>query len=343
MRYIIITAILGCFASLAVHPQNKISFSDRAYLNADEQLYILTEVKDVGPSGPDQVWDFSYLENQGEVTSYLTPVSGSRFDGTCRNSNILIQEEHRTWLLRATPSGLKEYGVSTGQTVLIYDKPILRFPFPFEYGSSVSGEYSGTYLNSPGTAVKGTYTSEADGFGKLILPGNVVVKDVIRVRFVQQRDHGSGFVTYRWYASNADPILRYPLVSVISRFHNDQTNVIRAAYYAGAERLVINTEPYNVLDRPYEYTSVTAESYGLNVYPNPFTNHATVEFSIPYDARVSLLVFDNQGRLVSTLADENLPAGKYSEKFFGNQQFIYYVRFAVNGEVISSRKLIQLQ
>ncbi len=343
MKHIIFTVIISLFASLAVHSQNKILFSDRAYLDADEQLYILTEVKGVGQPGPDQVWDFSDLKNHGEVTSYLKPVAGSLFDDTCKNSNILIQEESRTWLLKATPEGLEEYGSSTGQSVLIYDVPIKRFPFPFEYGSSLAGEYSGTYLNSPGTTVAGTYATEADGFGTLILPNNVVLKDVIRVRFVQKRDNGSGFITYRWYASNADPILRYPLVSVITRFNNDQTTVIRAAYFAGAEYLMRNTEPYNVQEKPYEYTSTDVESYDLNVYPNPFTDHATIEFSIPYDAHISLLVFDNQGRLVATLADKKFSAGKYSEKFSGNRQFIYFVRFAVNGEVITSRKLIQLQ
>lgn len=343
MKHIVFSIALSVFTALAVQSQNKILFSDNAYLNADEQRYILTEIIDVGESGPDQVWDFSDLKNHGEVVSYLKPIAGSRFDEKCRNSNILIQEEHRSWLLKATPFGLEEYGVSSGSSVLIYDQPIKRFPFPFEYGSSLRGEYSGAYINRPGSPVNGTFSTEADGFGVLLLPDNVVLKDVIRVRFMQKRENGSEFVTYRWYASNADPILRYPLVSVITGIHNDKVNMIRAAYFAGAEYLMQHSEPYNLQDNPYEYTAADTESYELIVYPNPFVEYATVEFSIPYDAHVSLLVFDNQGRQVATLADGYYSAGKYTEQLLGNRQFIYFVRFAVNGEIVASRKLIQLQ
>jgi hypothetical protein len=343
MKLLVFTIVLSLCAAQGVHSQNKILFSDKAYLDADEQRYILTEVKNVGQPGPDQVWDFSDLKNLGEVISYLKPVAGSPFGDQCENSNILIQEEHRSWLLRATPQGLEEYGVSSGQSVLIYDKPIIRFPFPFEYGSSLHGEYSGAYVGPPGRIVKGTFSTEADGFGVLILPDNVVLKDVIRVRFVQQRENSSGFITYRWYASNVDPILRYPLVSVITSFYDEQVHVIRAAYFAGAEYLMQHSEPYNLQDKPYEYTAADTESYELKVYPNPFVEHATVEFSIPYDAHVSLLVFDNQGRQVATLADGHFSAGKHTEQLSGTRQFIYYIRFAVNGEVIASRKLIQLQ
>ncbi len=343
MKYFIFTITLSLFTALAAQAQNQILFSDKVYLNTDEQLYILTEVEDVGQPGHDQVWDFSNLKNHGEVISYLKPFAGSAFADKCNNSNILIQEEHRSWLLKATPEGLAEYGSSTGQSVLIYDKPIIRFPFPFEYGSSVSGEYSGAYLNPPGRTVKGTYTTKADGFGVLILPDNVVLKDVIRVRFVQQRDNGTGFITYRWYASNADPVLRYPLLSIITSFNNDQMRVIRAAYFANASVMMLTEEPYNEQDKPYEYFSLHADPYELKIYPNPFIDYTKIEFIVPHDAHISLMVFDNQGRQVATLADRIFLEGKYSEKFFGNRQFIYFVRFAVNGEVITSRKLIQLQ
>lgn len=343
MKQFFLAAILSLIASVAVQSQNKIQFSDNAYLNADEQLYILTEIQNIGQAGPDQVWDFSDIKNHGEVISYLKPVAESPFADKCREANMLIQEEHQSWLIRATPEGLEEYGASTGQSVLIYDKPIVRFPFPFEYGSSVSGEYSGAYIHAPGNKIKGTFTTEADGSGTLILPDNVILRDIIRVRFVQQRENGSGFVTYRWYASNTDPILRYPLLSVIYSLNNDKMRVIRAAYFADAALLMQKEEPYNAQESPYEYISVQAEPYELKVYPNPFVDYATIEFSVPDAAHISLQVYDNLGRLAATLANGDFSSGRFTEKFNGNRQFIYFVRLVVNSQTVASKKLIQLQ
>jgi hypothetical protein len=342
MKHIIFTVILGLFTALVVHSQNKILFSDQAYLDADEQRYMITEVADVGQPGHDQVWDFSNLKDHGEVISYLKTIAGSPFADKCKNSNILIQEEHRSWLLKASPEGLEEYGSSTGQTVLIYDKPIVRFPFPFEFGASISGEYSGEYLHAPGKKINGRYITEADGFGTLILPDDVVLQDVIRVRFIQQRENGAGFITYRWYASNVDPVLRYPLLSVITSFYNEQTRFVRAAYYADALNLMQQNEPYNEQDKPYEYISINANPYDLRIYPNPFVEFAKIEFSVPQDAHITLQVYDNMGRLISILADKPYASGRYNETFYGNKQFVYFIRLIADDEVISSRKIIQL-
>lgn len=343
MKTIFLAAALVILLSGLVQSQNRIQFSDKAYLNADAQLYFLTEINDIGRPGNNQIWDFSYLKNLGVVISYLKPVAESEFDGKSLEANMLIQEENKSWLIRATSEGLEEFGASSGQSVLIYDKPIVRFPFPFEYGSSVSGKYSGAYLHTPDIKIIGTFSSEADGSGTLILPDNVILKDVIRVRFEQKRENGSGFVTYRWYASTADPILRYPLLSVIFSFGNDSLRMIRAAYFADAASLTQKEEPYNAQETPYEYLSVHAEPYELKVYPNPFVDHATIEFSVPEAAHMSLQVFDNLGRLVTTLADRNFESGRFSEKFVGNRQFVYFVRLVVNGETIASKKLMQLQ
>jgi hypothetical protein len=45
--------------------------------------------------------------------------------------------------------------------------------------------------------------------------------------------------------------------------------------------------------------------------PNPFSGGAALHFSIPADRKVSLRVFDVSGRLVTTLVDEQLSAGRH--------------------------------
>lgn len=45
------------------------------------------------------------------------------------------------------------------------------------------------------------------------------------------------------------------------------------------------------------------------VYPNPFSNSTTVSFSLQQQQKVSIQVFDLEGRLIKTLVNEQMPAG----------------------------------
>ncbi len=50
-------------------------------------------------------------------------------------------------------------------------------------------------------------------------------------------------------------------------------------------------------------------------YPNPFRSGTTISFSMPQRADVSLKVYDDLGRLVSTLLDQEVAAGPYDIHF----------------------------
>jgi hypothetical protein len=58
-----------------------------------------------------------------------------------------------------------------------------------------------------------------------------------------------------------------------------------------------------------------ANTYTTVVAPNPFSNVTTISFSLPQSAKVSLKIFDLNGRLVSTLANEEMQAGNHSIKW----------------------------
>ncbi len=54
-------------------------------------------------------------------------------------------------------------------------------------------------------------------------------------------------------------------------------------------------------------------------YPNPFNPAATIPVILASDATVRLAVFDLRGRLVQTLVDGNLPAGRHEIRFDGRE------------------------
>ena len=48
-----------------------------------------------------------------------------------------------------------------------------------------------------------------------------------------------------------------------------------------------------------------------DAFPNPFNPETTIRFSLPWEAPVSVKVFNTQGQFVVDLVDESLPAGNF--------------------------------
>ena len=79
----------------------------------------------------------------------------------------------------------------------------------------------------------------------------------------------------------------------------------------------------------------------LQNYPNPFNPSTTIGFSIPEHTRVSLTIYDILGRKVTTLVDEELPAGDYSTRFDAHNLtsgvYLYQLRA---GEYVETKRLM---
>lgn len=68
-------------------------------------------------------------------------------------------------------------------------------------------------------------------------------------------------------------------------------------------------------------------------WPNPFSTTATIQFDLPQTSQVRLCVFDAQGRLLRSLADQEMKAGGYSVGWDGRDELgrecpsgLYFVR-----------------
>jgi hypothetical protein len=74
-----------------------------------------------------------------------------------------------------------------------------------------------------------------------------------------------------------------------------------------------------------------------NNYPNPFNPVTTIMFNIPVGSKVTVVVYDINGRKVGSLLDNNCNAGEYKIHFdAGNlSSGVYFYKLtakAVNGE-----------
>ena len=76
-------------------------------------------------------------------------------------------------------------------------------------------------------------------------------------------------------------------------------------------------------------------------YPNPFNPETNIEFTIPQRTHVKLTIYDNLGREVYALVNDELPAGKYRTDFnaFSLSSGIYYYKL-VTGNFTDTKKMI---
>lgn len=75
-------------------------------------------------------------------------------------------------------------------------------------------------------------------------------------------------------------------------------------------------------------------------YPNPFNPSTTINFDLPYAARVTLSVYDMSGRLVATaISNESRPAGYYSVSFNASSlsSGVYFYELRTDMEVRSRK------
>ena len=100
----------------------------------------------------------------------------------------------------------------------------------------------------------------------------------------------------------------------------------------------------NVL--PVEIKNIKQEKLTtLNIYPNPFSQSTTINFSIVKSANVSLQIFDISGRLIKTLANEEMEAGNHEIKWNVSDERgvqvstgIYYLKL-ITGNYIETKHL----
>lgn len=95
-----------------------------------------------------------------------------------------------------------------------------------------------------------------------------------------------------------------------------------------------------------KFTGIVSHNYGnsktgLEVYPNPYKDHTTIEFELESKSKVILEVFNIYGKRIKVIEQGNLPRGLYkyafSAKDAGYSTGVYVLRLTVNNRIITQR------
>jgi len=84
----------------------------------------------------------------------------------------------------------------------------------------------------------------------------------------------------------------------------------------------------------------------ITAYPNPFIDNANIAYTLTDGAKVSVEVYDMQGKQLTSLFEGNQNAGSYNISFnaktVASNSGVYIVKMTVNGDVYSS-EMVQMK
>jgi len=95
-----------------------------------------------------------------------------------------------------------------------------------------------------------------------------------------------------------------------------------------------------------EKTTVPKDFVLYQNYPNPFNPRTIIEYQIPKNERVTLIVYDILGRAIITLVDKVKEAGIY-QSHFSIEQFtlpsgLYFYQIRV-GDLVETKKMVLMK
>ncbi|HDP97840.1 MAG TPA: T9SS type A sorting domain-containing protein [bacterium] len=96
---------------------------------------------------------------------------------------------------------------------------------------------------------------------------------------------------------------------------------------------------------PADRDQQVPDSYRLEQnFPNPFNAVTEIAFSLPQSRKIKLDVFNTVGKLVHTLVDAELPAGRHAAQFDGNELASGIYIYRINaGEFMFSKKMLLIK
>lgn len=112
--------------------------------------------------------------------------------------------------------------------------------------------------------------------------------------------------------------------------------------YTMLEKVKVESSNSNPLKKQIDQnvtTIVDNNQFALQLYPNPFVNESNLLYTITKESKVTIELYDINGALIKTLANEIQASGSHSITINGNNltSGVYIVKLNIDGVVISKQ------
>ena len=287
--------ILLIFCVGSTYSQIVLKYESHAFKADAHNPMSLCSYQEPGQGGSDVLWDFSDLRFKKSFEGYIHKIEHSDNGNLFPKSNIELSEFSSRFYFKISEDRMEQYGFSSGdgRTMVHYTTPFVKLKFPFTYNDAFSGHIAGTssYGGNIGSTIEGSYFVEADAYGTLILPGNTIYENTLRIRTVKEyinkytsADQEVYIITYRWY----NEAHRYPLL-VLTKYttKSGQSEIVnyQAAY---------NTNALKSVQRFY--------SEDIELYPNPTMKDLNVRINALSEGVYQFDIYDSSGKLMRSFS-----------------------------------------
>ncbi len=186
--------------------------------------------------------------------------------------------------------------------------------------------------NLQGQLTQATF-SDAEGNGQILFFGNATTEQPESnfempgkfTSFDARFDMNSGAVSYNHTAYIVNVHAEsYPVTMKITNASGPVTvsdmngNVIGTAVNNGIITISNPVTQIQIAEKQGDVTSMVGYALQANT-PNPFTDNTTINYSLPQESVVSLVVYNQLGQVVQTLVNSTVGAGEQQAVFDGSQ------------------------
>lgn len=352
------------------------------FRNGDILIKQQVEFKNPEKKNGNDIWDFGQLKainNEYTLSYELPPMEGDSiyiFAGKRINrknveeNELIVGTEHSTmYYYQLRNDSLLQIGHDNLLTQLYYVNPMVVMIYPLNYGQSISSEYrsQGLYSGSIKIETKGTITTTADAYGKMILPSGDTINPVLRVKTIQSiidipnensisadtlsAKKGRIMETCRWYTKG----YRYPIFETVRSINliDSLQTFGTAFYYPPQEHLYIDTDPENhaLLEEMWQLknkeigdddhadgkTISIEDIISCKIYPNPVHSTLTMEYEIKKEADITFDLYSIEGMPVKKISSKHKLPGTYYELVDCSGLFpqTYVLRITANNLVVN--------
>lgn len=300
------------------------------------------EYKDPGKSGRNRLWNFSKLKTtdyEYTISYSRPPLQGDSIyimgDTSIRKNDVKYDElivgtEHNTmYYYQVRNDTLFQLGYENPSNKVGYTQPMTIMNFPLNYGQEKKSHYitKGLYSGSMDIKTEGTAKTEADAYGKIILPSGDTLSPVLRIKTLQlinnlQDNDYKQVETYRWYSKG----YRYPIFETIRNINLPDSSVVftTSFFYPPQEHYYLETEFANQdsIDKLWDMSlyNLKEELYkeqtnelSCNIYPNPIESLLTIEYILNKAAAVNIYLYGIDGKVYKQVFREKQTDDIYIE------------------------------